>query len=190
MGVAAAPAGQLAARFQHVIPDHDGVGVLGPNGRVPHLDRVDDVVGEAEVVLADRVVGRQMDAEVLLHRQDPGVALVADVIEALVVVGLGRDDVAVATMGGPFGAVQQDDLVGLELGIGPGVMGYVAVDMVVVVGDVDEVDPIGLGEADDLLHRIVGRLRAVARVQVQVALQPDAIGQAGHGRDRGCGEGG
>jgi hypothetical protein len=89
-------------------------------------------------------------AQGLLDRQDLGVALIAHVVEALVVVGARGEDVAVAAMGGPFGAVEQQNGVRLELRIDPGVVRDVAVDVVVVVGDGDEVEPDLLGEADDL----------------------------------------
>jgi hypothetical protein len=70
----------------------------------------------------------------------------------------------------PLGAIEHQQLIRLEFRIGPGVVGDIAIDMVVVVGDGEIVHADGLAERDDLADRVVARILAVARVDMKVAL--------------------
>jgi len=55
--------------------------------------------------------------------------------------------------------------------------------MVIVIGDTEIVDAHRLREGEDLRDGVVGGFLAVPRVQVQLAFQPDAIGEARDGRE-------
>ncbi|MCY1169547.1 hypothetical protein D9M73_95920 [compost metagenome] len=183
MRVTTTPPGQLAPRFEHVIPDHDGGGIVGPDRRIPHFERIEHVEAEAPMVLAGGMVARKVDAERFLDREDLRVARIAHVVQALMVVRLGREDVAMAALGRPFCGVEQDYRLGFEFGVAPGVVRYVTGDVIVVIGDREIVEPRILGEFYDLRFGIVGGILAVTRVQVEIALEPLAIGQAGNRRN-------
>jgi hypothetical protein len=61
-------------------------------------------------------------------------------------------------------------------------MCYIALNMVVMIGDAEIIHPDGLSEADDLGLGIVTRVLAVPRVKMKITLEPEAVGEAGDGR--------
>ena len=89
------------------------------------------------MVLAAGMVGREMDSQLSFDRADHNVALVADIVQPLVVIGSCREDVPMAAGRRPFRSVEQQQGVGPELRISPGVSRNVAIDVVVVVRDAD-----------------------------------------------------
>jgi hypothetical protein len=75
-----------------------------------------------------------------------------------------------AAGGCPFAAIKQEDGIGLEFRIGPGIVGDVALNMVVMVGNTYIIDTRRLAEGDDLSDGIVGGVIAMGRVYVELSL--------------------
>jgi hypothetical protein len=80
MRVAAATTGEFATGREHIVPDHDRVGVVFPDAGIPDFYGPDHIIGEPEMVFSAGVVGGQVDAELFHDGSDDNVALVANVI--------------------------------------------------------------------------------------------------------------
>ena len=62
----------------------------------------------------------------------------------------GREDIAVTARRCPRRTIEKQYGVRLELGIGPGIMRHLSLNMVVVVGDAEIVHGYRVGKGDDL----------------------------------------
>src|SRR5580658_623800 len=118
-----------------------------------------------------------MNPELLLHSSNHDIALIAHIVEPLMIIRPGREDIAVTACGSPLRAIQEQHGVRLELRVGPGVMCDISEDMVVMIGNAEIVHSYRFSKGDDLGLWVIARVLAVAGVQMKVPLKPDTIGE-------------
>ena len=159
-------------------------GVVGREGieRVPDFHAVHaEVIAELPGIAIARMVDREMQA-LPMHGlgnvgAGRGVAAIAQRIHRQMVETVRAEEIGVPARRGVLDAVEHQHRIGAIGRIVPG--GQHAVDVIVVVGDHEITHAARLGLFDQRGHRIVGGIRAVVGVQVQVATEPDPGARAG-----------
>jgi len=77
------------------------------------------------------------------------------------VIGFSREYIAVSAGSCPFCAIEQQYGIGLKLRICPGIVGYITVHMIIMIGNAYIINTDRPGKGKDLGNRIVGRFLAV-----------------------------